>query len=114
MPHHLFLSHDSRDESLANAIGSALQRLTLGQISVWHSSDGSGHGGLKPGQVWLDEIRAQLAKSKSVVALLAPRSVAKPWLLFESSFGAAHRECDVIPVCVRIDSHASVSYSLAM
>ena len=114
MPQHLFLSHDSRDQALANAIATALQRLTLGQISVWHSSDGSGHGGLRPGQVWLDEIRAQLAKSRAVVALLTPRSIAKPWLLFESGFGAANAACDVIPVCVGIDSLASVPFPLAM
>lgn len=114
MPQQLFLSHDSRDQALATALGNSLHRLTLGQITVWHSSDGSGHGGLKPGQVWLDEIRLQLGKSKAVVALLTPRSIAKPWLLFESGFGAANPSCDVIPVCVGIDSLANVPFPLAM
>lgn len=92
----------------------ALHRLTLGQIAVWHSSDSSGHGGLKPGHIWLDEIRTQLSKSKAVVALLTPRSVSRPWLLFESGFGAANVECDVIPVCVGIDNVANVPFPLAM
>jgi len=114
MPQQLFLSHDSRDHALASALGSSLQRLTLGQVSVWHSSDGSGQGGLRPGHIWLDEIRQQLSKSKAVVTLLTPRSIAKPWLLFESGFGAANGNCDVIPVCVGIDSLSDVPFPLAM
>jgi len=92
----------------------ALTRLTLRQLTVWHSSDSSGNGGLKPGHIWLDEIRLQLSKSKAVVALLTPRSIARPWLLFESGFGAASKECDVIPVCVGIDNIGDVPFPLAM
>lgn len=114
MPQQLFLSHDTRDQAIAKALGASIQRLTLGQILVWHSSDSAGSGGLRPGHVWLDEIRTQLARSKAVVALLTPRSLAKPWLLFESGFGAANPECDVIPVCVGIDSLASIPFPLAM
>jgi len=88
--------------------------MTLGQITVWHSSDGSGTGGLQPGHVWLDEIRTRLAASKAVVALLTPTSIARPWLLFESGFGAANPQCDVIPVCIGIDSANDVPYPLAM
>jgi hypothetical protein len=77
MPQQLFLSHDSRDKRLAEALAKALNRLTLGQIAVWHSSDSSGHGGLKPGHVWLDEIRVQLSKSKAVIVLLTPRSLSE-------------------------------------
>lgn len=114
MPQNLFLSHDSRDQALANALGAALQRMTLGQIAVWHSSDGSGAGGLRPGQVWLDEIRSQLSRSRAVVTLLTPQSLAKPWILFESGFGAANPSCDVIPVCIGIDSLSGLPFPLAM
>lgn len=114
MPHQLFLSHDSRDKRLADALAKAISRLTLGQLTVWHSSDSSGSGGLKPGHVWLDEVRLQLARSRAVVALLTPRSVARPWLLFESGFGAANTECDVIPVCVGIDNIGDVPFPLTM
>ena len=86
MPHQLFLSHDSRDRVRAGVLATAITRMTLGQITVWHSSDGSGTGGLQPGHVWLDEIRTRLAASKAVVALLTPTSIARPWLLFESGF----------------------------
>ena len=113
MSQQVFLSHDSRDKALASAVAVALKRLSLGQISVWHSSDSSGHGGLRPGQVWLDEVRDQLRRSKAVVALLTPRSAARPWLLFEAGFGAGF-ECDVIPVCVGIDNLGNLPFPLAM
>ncbi|WP_396271285.1 toll/interleukin-1 receptor domain-containing protein [Ideonella sp.] len=114
MPHHVFLSHDSRDHALADVIGRAITRMSLNQVSVWHSSDPTGTGGLKPGHVWLDEIRQRLASSKAVIALLTPTSIARPWLLFESGYGAANPDCDVIPVCVGIDSLSDVPYPLAM
>ncbi|MBS0368912.1 MAG: toll/interleukin-1 receptor domain-containing protein [Proteobacteria bacterium] len=114
MPHKLFLSHDSRDRERAKAIAQAVQRLTLGQISVWHSSDDGPSGGLRPGQVWLDEIRRQIADSRALVVLLTPQSVNRPWLLFEAGFGAAQINCAVIPVCVGIDSVADVPFPLAM
>jgi hypothetical protein len=114
MPHQLFLSHDSRDQVRADVVAHTISRLTLGQISVWHSSDNSPAGGLRPGQVWLDEIRARLLNSRAVVVLLTPTSVARPWLLFESGFGAAQAACDVIPVCVGIDSANDVPFPLAM
>ena len=91
-----------------------IRRVTLGQIAVWHSSASSADGGLKPGHVWLDEIRTRLAGSKAVVALLTPTSVSRPWLLFESGFGAAQSSCDVIPVCVGIDRLGDVPFPLAM
>jgi hypothetical protein len=114
MPHKLFLSHDSRDRERAKAIAQAVQRLTLGQISVWHSSDDGPNGGLRPGQVWLDEIRRQIADSRALVVLLTPQSLNRPWLLFEAGFGAAQANCAVIPVCVGIDSVADVPFPLAM
>jgi hypothetical protein len=100
MEHQLFLSHDSRDHIRADIIAKAISRMTLFQINVWHSSDESSAGGLKPGNVWLDEIRKHLGNSKAVVVGLTPTSISRPWLLFESGFGAANPQCDVIPVCI--------------
>ena len=114
MPQQMFLSHDSRDHVQADTLSRMISRLTLGQISVWHSSDNSPDGGLQPGHVWLDEIRLRLAASKAVVVLLTPTSLSRPWLLFESGFGAAQPGCDVIPVCVGVDRLADIPFPLAM
>lgn len=114
MPHQLFLSHDARDREKAQAIADLIQQLTLGQISVWHMSGEGPEGGLRPGQVWLDEIRRRIAASRALVVLLTPRSLNRPWLLFEAGFGAAHPDCLVIPVCVGIDSVNDVPFPLGM
>ena len=114
MAHRLFLSHDSSDHNQAEILAIAINRITLNQLTVWHSSDCSGGGGLKPGNVWLDEIRTRLSQSRAVVVLLTKRSLSKPWVLFESGFGAANPQCDVIPVCVGIDSLSDVPFPLAM
>lgn len=114
MAHRLFLSHDSSDHNRAEILARAINRITLNQLIVWHSSDCSGGGGLKPGNVWLDEIRTRLSQSRAVVVLLTKRSLSKPWVLFESGFGAANPQCDVIPVCVGIDSLSDVPFPLAM
>ena len=114
MPHELFLSHDSRDKEKSEVLAQTITRATLGQIVVWHSSDATATGGLRPGNVWLDEIRRRLASSKAVVVLLTPISLSRPWLLFESGFGAAQPSCDVIPVCIGVDSGTDVPFPLAM
>jgi len=114
MVHHVFLSHDSRDHVIADVLAHTISRMSLGQISVWHSSDSDAAGGLRPGTVWLDEIRGRLAASKALIVLLTPQSVTRPWLLFESGYGAASPGCYVIPVCVGVDSVTDVPYPLAM
>ena len=114
MPSQLFLSHDARDRAQAEVVARAIGRISLGQIGVWYSSDGTGSGGIQVGQVWIDEIRAKLKSSRAVVVLLTPLSIARPWVLFESGFGAAQDGCDVIPVCIGIDSATEVPFPLAM
>ena len=110
----LFLSHDHRDDELAKVIAGTLFRITLGQLEVWYSSDGSPLGGMRPGSVWIDEVRAQLEQSKAILILLTPDSLNKPWLLFESGFGAALPDCEIIPLCVGISSINDVPFPLAM
>jgi hypothetical protein len=110
----LFLSHDHRDDELARIIASTLSRITLGQVEVWFSSDNSPSGGIRPGSVWLDEVKAQLERSKAILILLTPNSLDKPWVLFESGFGAAIPNCEVIPLCVGINAINDVPVPLAM
>jgi hypothetical protein len=90
-----------------------IQRITLDQLTVWHSS-GAGGGGIRPGAVWLDERRAKLKESLAVITLLTPNSLRTPWLLFESGFGAASDQCEIIPICIGIDQMDTVPFPLAI
>lgn len=114
MAEKIFLSHDHRDRQIAKVMARLLSRITLQQLEVWFSSDASPTGGVQVGSVWLDTIRTELCSCKAILTLLTPNSVARPWLLFESGFGAAMPECEVIPISVGIDSLRDIPFPLAM
>jgi hypothetical protein len=103
MPHKFFISHYSGDKAIAELFSGALRRITLEQISPWFSSDTSGGSGLKPGDIWFNQILAKITQSKAVVSLLTPNSVNRPWVYFESGIGQALENCEVIPVCIGIN-----------
>lgn len=103
MEHKFFISHYSGDKAIAELFSGALRRITLEQISPWFSSDSSGGSGLKPGDIWFNQILTKITQSKAVVSLLTPNSVNRPWVYFESGIGQALENCDVIPVCIGIN-----------
>jgi PAS domain S-box-containing protein len=96
----IFLSHVSSDEKIAKVLANTLSRISLDQISMWFSSDPSPAGGIKPGQVWVEEIKSRLVASHATLVLLTPNSLHRPWLYFESGYGFSNRKGHVIPVCL--------------
>jgi hypothetical protein len=59
--------------------------------------------------MWLDEIRAQLAQSRALIVLLTPTSLTRPhWLLFECGFAATNPACEVVPLCLGVNTLADV------
>lgn len=74
MPHKFFISHYSGDKVIAELFSGVLRRITLEQITPWFSSDTSGGSGLKPGDIWFNQILAKITQSKAVVSLLTPNS----------------------------------------
>lgn len=103
MAQKFFLSHYSGDKEVAEIIAGLLTRISLKQIEVWYSSDGSENSGLKPGQLWFNEILAKISQSKSVVVILTPNSISKPWIYYESGIAESIVDCEVVPICVGID-----------
>src|SRR5688572_29654619 len=104
----LFLSHAHSDKAVAMEIANLIDRVTLQRINVWYSSDDNARGGIGAGEGWLASIRARLEGSRAVVTLVTPQSVSRPWIYFESGFGAAHGELEVIPVCVGLDKTGDI------
>lgn len=97
----IFITHYSGDKALAELVSSLIRRISLHQIIPWHSSDTGADGGLKPGDLWFQEIVARIRKSTAVVALITPNSVNRPWVYFESGLGQAV-DCSVIPLCIGV------------
>jgi len=102
MAHELFISHYNGDKNIAELFSNALGRITLGQINPWFSSDDNKNGGLKPGDIWFNQIFAKITQSKAVVSLLTPNSINRHWIYFESGIGQAKEGCEVIPVSIGI------------
>ena len=108
------LSHSHEDKEIAELLANVIQRISLKGISVWYSSDDSGHGGIGAGERWLDTVRARLEESRTVITLITPNSIHRPWVYFESGFGAAVAELEVIPVVVGLQDLGSIPMPLAM
>jgi hypothetical protein len=102
MAHKFFISHFGGDKHIAELFSNALRRITLEQISPWFSSDSTGDSGLKPGDIWFNQILSKITQSKAVVSLLTPNSIDRPWVYFESGIGQALENCEVIPVCIGV------------
>ncbi len=102
MEHKFFISHYGGDKNIAELFSNALRRITLGQISPWFSSDDNGDSGLRPGDIWFNQILDKITHSKAVVTLLTPNSINRPWIYFESGIGQALNDCEVIPVCISV------------
>ncbi|MBI3520027.1 MAG: toll/interleukin-1 receptor domain-containing protein [Bacteroidetes bacterium] len=102
MSHKFFISHYSKDKSIAELFSNALRRITLEQISPWFSSDTTGGQGLQPGDIWFNQILTKITQSKAVVSLLTPNSIDRPWIYFESGIGQALPDCEIIPVCIGV------------
>lgn len=79
----IFISHDSRDGDFAEAFEILLSDASAGVLKCFRSSDRRGTSGIEFGAEWYTTIMARLAEATDVVALLTPRSLGKPWILYE-------------------------------
>jgi len=80
----IFISHDHRDASLADAFSNLLTDASGGFLQSFRSSDRKGTAGIEFGAEWYSEIMTRLGSATDVVALLTSRSVDRPWILYEA------------------------------
>lgn len=80
----VFISHDSRDAQLAEAFSKLLSRVSTGMLKSFRSSDKKGVQGIAFGSEWYPELMSKLTSACDVVCLLTPRSVGRPWILYEA------------------------------
>lgn len=113
MAYPLLLSHSHSDKDLAREVADLVRTVSLEQLDVWFSSDERSGQGLLAGERWAETLRTKLGECKAVLALVTPRSIERPWLYFESGFGAAVAELEVIPICVHVRPEGA-SYPLSM
>ena len=100
----VFISFVHEDEQIASAVKWLIQEELEPDEEVFLSSD---FGQVRPGELWMDKIRAALESCEVLLSLLSGRSIRRPWINFEA--GAAWiQKRPVIPVCFGKMSKASL------
>ncbi|WNM60547.1 toll/interleukin-1 receptor domain-containing protein [Candidatus Nitrospira neomarina] len=88
----VFLSHIAEEGPLAAAMKRALEE-AIADFEVFVSGVD-----IKLGRAWLDALDRAFDNSSAVLVLCSPRSIARPWVNFESG-GGWGRRVQVIPIC---------------
>lgn len=80
----VFISHDTRDAPLAEALSKLLSSVSAGMLKTFRSSDRKGGQGFEYGVEWFPELMKQLDLACDVVCLLTENSLGRPWILYEA------------------------------
>jgi len=105
----VFISHVHEDKPLADAFSILIQDITAGSVVTYSSSDNSGAGGMRYGEEWFSWIKEKVDAAHHVVALLTPRSIGRPWILFEAGLGKADPTTSVFGIALGVQvAEASV------
>ena len=80
----IFISHDHRDASLAQAFAHLLTDASGGFLKSFWSSDRQSGAGIEFGAEWYPEIMRKIADATGIVALLTKNSIGRPWILYEA------------------------------
>lgn len=95
----VFISHSHDEKDLALAWQMLLEHVSQGAIEVWLSSDTKPTGGMKIGAEWRDSIYEKLSAADFVVAIISPKSVERPWILWECGVASGtNKERGLIPI----------------
>jgi hypothetical protein len=89
----IFISHDTRDAELAEALSKLLSSVSAGMLKTFRSSDRKGSQGFEYGVEWYPELMKRLDAACDVVCLLTEQSLGRPWLLYEA--GVAKGKLDI-------------------
>ncbi len=98
----IFISHDHRDAQLAEAFGNLLGDASGGFLKSFRSSDRKGGAGIEFGAEWYSEIMGKINDATDVVAILTPRSIDRPWILYEAGVAKGKLDKPVFGVVVGV------------
>src|SRR5882724_2442909 len=98
----IFVSHDHRDASLAEAFTNLLTDASGGFLKSFRSSDRKGGAGIEFGAEWYSEIMSKINDATDVVALLTPNSLDRPWILYEAGVAKGKLDKPVFGVVMGI------------
>jgi hypothetical protein len=98
----VFISHDTRDATLAEMFGNLLTDASGGIVKSFRSSDKKGTTGIQFGAEWYTTIMAKIGDASDVVALLTHHSIDRPWILYEAGVAKGKLNTTVFGLAVGI------------
>jgi hypothetical protein len=98
----VFISHDHRDATLAEAFSDLLTDASGGFLKSFRSSDRKGNTGIEFRAEWYTEIMGKINDATDVVALLTSNSIHRPWILYEAGVAKGKLDKPVFGVVVGI------------
>jgi len=98
----IFISHITAESSIAIVIKNWIESTFLGNVKVFVSSSPKD---IQIGSKWLEQIDKAIEESSIFIVLCSKKSVAKPWINFESGC-AWKKKVPLIPIC-----HTGISKS---
>ncbi len=103
MKNRIFISHSSYDKEVVKILSELVKRVSLNQIDSWFLNDTDVKGGFTVGANWYDTIIKNLKLSQVVITFITPNSNSQPWILYESGYADALKECILVPTKFSID-----------
>src|SRR3954469_11606553 len=101
-PPMIFISHDTRDADLAEALSKLLSSVSAGVLKSFRSSDRKGSQGIEYGVEWYPELMKKLESASDIVCLLTSRSLDRPWILYEAGVAKGKLDTPVYGIAVGI------------
>lgn len=98
----IFISHDTRDADLAEAFSKLLGAVSAGVLKSFRSSDRKGTQGIEYGVDWYPHLMSKLNAASDVVCLLTPRSLERPWILYEAGVAKGKLDTPVYGIALGI------------
>lgn len=98
----IFISHDTRDAELAEALSKLLKSVSAGMIKTFRSSDKKAGDGIDFGEEWYKRLMTQLQSTSDVVCLFTERSLDRPWILFEAGVAKGKLDTPVIGLALGV------------
>lgn len=105
----VFISHDTRDASIAEAFSMLLSGVSAGVLKSFRSSDNKGRQGMEFGVEWFPEIMKKLDEASDIVCLLTHHSVDRPWILYEVGVAKGKLNSTVLGVALGIPLQTAMS-----
>jgi hypothetical protein len=98
----IFISHDNRDAELAEIFSKLLGSVSAGVLKSFRSSDRKGTQGIEYGTEWYPELMGKLSTASDIVCLLTPRSLDRPWILYEAGVAKGKLNSSVYGIALGI------------